>query len=296
MKSGKRNGFTLIELLVVIAIIAILAALLLPALAGAKMASQRTACLNNLKQLTLAAIQYDGDSQGNCLPVYTNTTTYGQNSLWMGDLITYDSKVQAVRVCPSATLTNMNPGGQDRVGFADTSWLWYAPSAPSLYLEGSYEFNGWLYSGDNGDIASYAGVSPADEVLFQYGKESNISKPSLTPILSDGIWTDFWPVEADFPSFNNATLANLYAQGGTGNPASISRIVIPRHGWKGPAQAPKSYNINARLPGGVDVALMDGHVASCVLDSLWKYSWHNTWVTPPIRPGSTTISLNGAPN
>jgi prepilin-type N-terminal cleavage/methylation domain-containing protein/prepilin-type processing-associated H-X9-DG protein len=114
------RAFTLVELLVVIAIIGALVALLLPAVQSARAAARRTQCVNNMRQVGLALLQY-ADSHGGGFPHVHAHDDDGhgveQEEAWIFTLGPFIEQVDAIRICPD------DPQRVDRMEHKATSYV-----------------------------------------------------------------------------------------------------------------------------------------------------------------------------
>jgi prepilin-type N-terminal cleavage/methylation domain-containing protein len=261
------HAFTLIELVVVITVIAILAALLLPALARSKINAQQVDCLSNVRQLAAAGLMYMADND-RCLDYYSIV----QGSLWMG-LVTPFGVTDKALLCPTAPNPQLLPLN-NTFGTADLAWIW--GENVTLPLTGSYGFNGWLYS--------FGGNPPPFPMAVNdlFSRPSSVQQPSRTPLFFDEIWADTWPMETD------SAAHDLYTgKPNLGGGRGMGCCTLLRHGGK-TATSSYPFPLNGQiqaLPGAINLGLADGHVELSPLRNLWNYYWHLNW-NPALLKGS----------
>jgi prepilin-type N-terminal cleavage/methylation domain-containing protein/prepilin-type processing-associated H-X9-DG protein len=251
-----KRAFTLIELLVVIAIIAILAAILLPALARAKAKANQTGCLSNNKQLVLAWNLYVNDANDRVPGNYSgfnNATDYANSNLtwcvgWLNDLLplTADNT-------NTALLRNSQLGP-----YATATGIYKCPSDKSIEVR-SYSMNSYLGADPASHTPGYARylktsqlstIGTSKAFVFIDERVDGINDGSFLVNMSgyDPLTPGAYALE-NFPAFyhsGNATLS--FADG---------HVDVKR--WRDPQTTPALNSGGAACPNDQDVDWIQDH-------------------------------------
>ena len=247
---ARRGAFTLIELLVVIAIIALLLAILLPALQNGRKQAKATVCQANLHQwgMLFATLSETNDGRLRDRDAWDKCRT--QQFAYYLDNFTFQV------FCPLAT----RKVGQ--TGAGGTYAAWYCPNHP--YRTGSYGINGFTPAYDGGEGQGALPLATQKRWTSIYKKGA-----STVPIMLDcALWAGY-PTYQDSPPQTEAEAAT---NPNIGNSNSIRPFCIPRHG------------------GFVNGVFMDWCVRKVGIKELWTLKWSPDFVTsgPWTRAGGVT--------